>query len=131
VRISVALPIAPDVNQNSPTVLPLHPHPCFGGRHFRQSGHRHDIARVHHDEARAGAKPRVPQRHSESRGRPRKFGSVENEYCVLAMQIGNSPKPASSNERNFRQCCFGHHVGGAVNLLRISRTLSSNGSLSG
>ena len=29
-------------------------------------------------------------------GAPLEFGSVENEYCVLAMQTGSLPKPISS-----------------------------------
>jgi hypothetical protein len=33
-------------------------------------------------------------------GAPRLFGSVENEYWVLAMQIGSLPKPPASRSLN-------------------------------
>ena len=60
-------------------------------RHLRQAGHRHDITCQHDYEACAGRDPAVLIVMVKPLGRPSNVGSSENEYWVLAIQIGRLP----------------------------------------
>ena len=89
------LSLVPTVNirQKSPSDLAVRIEPDeLRRRHLRQARHGHDLAadRRRGTRRRPTAAPRGSARHGPV-GAPRRFGSVEKEYCVFATQIGRWP----------------------------------------
>ena len=84
---------------------------------FGKPRHGHDVAGQHDHETGPGRNPHVAQRNVEVLGPALQPGSVESEYCVLAMQIGSCAVARLLKLLELvAELLVGQHVGGAVDL---------------